>query len=122
MQVLMRENLRNKSLKILFVTLFVSTLSCSKVKISDGEWCGDAGKEGAYCFHTLSDGERDVPKEQWDLERFGMICTKSENFAQWKSAILKLCKHSKVCKLEVEEAVNKFTGKVERIVARRGKK
>ena len=100
------------SLKILFISLFL--FGCSQVKIKDSEWCGDAGPYGASCFNTLSDNTRDIEKEQWDEERFGMICTKSSNFAEWKTAILKLCKMAgRRCKYDVQKKVIIFNERVE---------
>jgi hypothetical protein len=100
------------NLKIGFISLLL--LSCSQVKIKDSEWCGDAGPYGASCFKTLSDNSRDIEKEEWDKERFGMICTKAENFAEWKIAILKLCKMAgRRCKYDVKQKVIRFNEKVE---------
>jgi hypothetical protein len=79
-------------LKIACVTLFAFLLnSCAKVEIKNAEVCGDLGSDGASCFNTLNDDSRDIPKESWDSERFGMLCTSSDNFANWQAAILKLC-------------------------------
>lgn len=55
------------------------------------------GSLGAVCFHTISSVNRSVPKQQWDVERFGMICETSAVFADWKEVILKLCKVSNDC-------------------------
>jgi hypothetical protein len=94
--------------------LFALTVSCVGVDIKDAEVCADAGSEGAMCFHTLSDEARDISKIQWDEERFGMICTKAENFAEWKALILKLCRDSKgKCNNEVKSRVTSFSSRVE---------
>ena len=86
--------------------------SCSRVQIKDSEWCGDMGKEGAYCFNTLSDGSRPLLYEEWNRERFGMVCTKSENFTDWKKSILKLCRISKSCTYSVKQKVITFHDKI----------
>jgi len=87
--------------------------SCSQVKLNDNEWCGDMGQQGASCFNTISDNSRDIEKEEWDKERFGMLCTKAESFANWKQAILKLCKLAgKRCKYDVKKKIIKFNDKV----------
>ena len=103
------------NLKKGFVSLFLLSLSsCSQVKIKDSEWCGDAGQFGASCFKTLSDNTRDIEKAKWDEERFGMICTKAENFADWKASILKLCQMAgKRCKYDVKNKVIRFNERVE---------
>lgn len=96
------------------ISFLLSLNSCSVVKIKDGEWCADAGREGASCFNTLSDNSRDISKEDWDKERFGMICTKSENFADWKKSILQLCKMAgKRCRYDFKENVARFYDRVD---------
>jgi hypothetical protein len=71
------------------------------------------GQQGASCFNTISDNSRDIEKDEWDKERFGMLCTKAESFANWKQAILKLCKLAgKRCKYDVKKKIIKFNDKV----------
>ena len=72
--------------------MFVFLNSCASVKLKNSEWCGDLGNDGASCFNTHNDNIRDVLPEAWEKERFGMLCTKAETFADWKATILKLCK------------------------------
>lgn len=71
------------------------------------------GSEGASCFHTLSDESRDVSKAIWDLERFGQLCTKPENFANWKEAILELCHQTKQCTFEQKKTLDELMSRVE---------
>lgn len=71
------------------------------------------GSAGASCFHTLSDSSRDLTKEEWDQERFGMICSKASTFAEWKASILKLCQMSKRCSYDVKKKLIKFGDHVE---------
>lgn len=105
-------NLRN-----VFMTLSILSLtSCTKVVIKDGEWCGDMGSLGASCFHTLSDDSRDIDKDSWDKERFGMVCTQSENFADWKANLLKLCKETKMCSMDVLKKIDAFDGRIKSLV------
>lgn len=66
------------------------------------------GELGATCFHTLSDGMRELEKEQWDRERVGQLCTTSESFANWKAAILKLCEETKRCTYEEEKLLQEI--------------
>jgi hypothetical protein len=68
---------------------------------------------GASCFHTLSDKQRDLTIDQWDAERFGMVCTRAENFSNWKAAILKLCKATKSCSFEEVQQIQAFFDRVE---------
>lgn len=71
------------------------------------------GVAGASCFHTLSDTQRDISPSEWNEERFGMICTKSENFTEWKKAILKLCRISKACTYNTKKKVVEFHHRIE---------
>lgn len=78
------------------------------------------GPAGAFCFKMVSEAEREVPKPQWDQERVGMLCTSGENFSEFKGALLKLCKETKLCKYEeVEKKVDGFEKKISRLKARR---
>ncbi len=86
---------------------------CTHVNIPDSEWCGDMGPDGAACFHTLSTTSRDVPKEQWDTERFGMVCTQSANFAAWKTALEQLCHDTKMCTTQEQQTAKTFFEKIQ---------
>lgn len=100
--------MKKKSLKQSFVILLGLTLSaCAGVKVKDAEFCADMGPLGASCFHSLSEGERDIPYDVWrKLEvgkdhAFGMICTQPENYKEWKSTVLKFCsRYRGVCRYE----------------------
>lgn len=97
-------------MKNAWLTLFISLLltSCGHVHLKDAEWCGDMGASGAACFHTFSAGARELLKDPWDAERFGMLCTKAQNFADWKASILQLCSQTKNCTHDEIEAVKKI--------------
>ena len=82
--------------------------SCAKVEIHDSEWCGDLGDEGAVCYHTLTPETREIPKADWDVERFGQLCTSAQSFAEWKETIAKLCSASKRCSYEQKEMIFQF--------------
>lgn len=71
------------------------------------------GGLGASCFHTLTDETRDIEKQEWDNERFGMVCTNAENFADMKKAILKFCSKYKICSFEFKKKVNEIASKAE---------
>jgi hypothetical protein len=108
------------NLRPVFLILFVFVLeACSRVPIKNAEWCADMGPYGASCVKTLSDDQREIPKEIWDqLEigpdhRFGMVCTDPANFADWKKAILKLCYLTKACTYNVKTKVVQFADKME---------
>lgn len=82
--------------------------SCATVKIKNAEFCGDLGEDGAACYETLTTNHRDIPKDKWDAERFGQICTKAPVFADWKAAIEKLCSVSKRCTYEQKKQIQRF--------------
>jgi hypothetical protein len=72
------------------------------------------GQQGASCFNTISDNSRDIEKEAWDKERFGMLCTKAESFANWKEALLKLCTLAKKrCTYIAKKKIIEFTDRVD---------
>lgn len=88
--------------------------SCGTVQIQDWEWCGDLGSLGASCFHSLSDEQRDIPKDVWDNMRFGQICTADPpdqmgaTFADLKATIEKLCSVSGKCDYQTKKKLETF--------------
>lgn len=72
------------------------------------------GELGASCFKTHSGDSRDLPKEQWDQERFGQVCTQAENFANLKTAIQKLCYLTKKCTIEEKKILKDLETKIEK--------
>ena len=76
------------------------------------------GSLGASCFYTLSPQTRDIEKAAWDDERFGMVCTRSENLANWKAAILELCSNSGICTYEDVQSAQNLGSRVSHFQAR----
>lgn len=89
--------------------------SCAKVKITDREFCADMGREGASCFTTLTGTQRTISLSEWRDERFGMVCSSTETFREWKSAILKLCNMSKRCRYSTKKKIKSFGKNIEEI-------
>lgn len=107
--------MQKKSFVIKCVILLGLT-SCARVAIKDAEWCADQGDFGAQCFNTISDKERYIEKEAWDEIRFGMLCTSSDSFANWKAAIKKLCSVNKnLCTYEEVETLEKLDQKFSKV-------
>lgn len=79
------------------------------------------GSLGATCVHTLKPDTRDVPSPTWDDERFGMLCTKAENFADVKSWIEKLCSISNDCDYpKMEQKTHSFFVKIQTLEKQNG--
>lgn len=89
--------------------------SCGTVAIKDSEWCGDMGRDGAACFHTLTTASRDLSPPQWDYIRYGQLCTPASTFADWKAAIEKLCSVSGKCTYQMKQGVNTFMKNVKKV-------
>lgn len=105
----------NKISKTLCAILSILIISsCGHIQIKDAEWCGDLGQEGATCFHTISDANRDLTKAEWDIERFGQVCTTADSFANWKEAILKFCYLTKKCTYDAKQQIIQFNDKVQK--------
>ncbi len=98
---------------VMMGVIFCATMlqGCKDVVITDQEWCGDMGPDGATCFHTLSSAERGLSKAEWDGYRFGQLCTTSKFFADNKKVIEQLCHSSGECSFESMEA---FIAKTQR--------
>lgn len=102
----------NTKRNLLSLFILANLSGCAEVPIIDSEWVGDIGEDGGVAFHTLTDESRDIPKADWDLERFGMLCTKSETFADWKGVIEKLCRSTYRCKEQNIQTLNDFFERV----------
>lgn len=75
------------------------------------------GNLGASCFKSISAKTRDLSKEQWDQERFGQLCTKSDSFTNWKVAIEQLCADTRLCTYEEEQLIQNLGKRVEKFNA-----
>lgn len=91
----------------------VALSSCATVPIPDSEVCLDEGDLGAHCFHVLSDKERDITPEAWEVERIAMYCMTTQTLGDWKKIFLKLCHENKRCKPEDIANINSFIDKLE---------
>jgi hypothetical protein len=96
-------------------TLALIFSACTSVPIKNQTFYGDIGKDGAIAFQTLSTKTWDVSKACWDKIRFGMICEKAETFADWKSALEKLCSRKGACTYEEVQALKKLAKKLDQI-------
>lgn len=72
------------------------------------------GGHGAFCSHTLTDAERDVPKAEWDIERVGMLCTTSATVARQLATAEKLCSLTWRCTYADRAAIEQLKRMVER--------
>lgn len=89
-------------MKTLTLVLFVLTLSaCAPIEIRDTLWYLNLRTE-AVGFHTLTEQRQYLNSDEWYDKQLGMLCTSPENFAYWKSLVLKLCEETE-CTYSVEE-------------------
>jgi hypothetical protein len=94
----------------LSLSITVALNACAVI-IKDAEVCGDLGNS-ASCFHTLSNESRDLSQQEWDAMRVGMLCTSADSFANWKSALEKLCHQTGNCTYELKKNLTEFFNKV----------
>lgn len=80
------------------------------------EVCADAGSGGAFCAHTQKPDERDVPKAQWDIERFGMLCITQQAYGDSKAAVEKLCSKPGACTYEFKKNFQQATENIEKAI------
>lgn len=91
-------------------------VGCSGVTIENHEWCVIAGNDGAYCFHTISEEERELTKSEWDAVSPGWIAGSPEAFGNLKTVVEQLCSDPKTnCSYEKIERMNKVLEKVKEI-------
>jgi len=105
-------NTKNILENLFKLVIVVAVSSCARVQVKDGEFCGDLGSEGAVCFNLLSDGVREISANDWDDERFGMICSKAETFTNLKTVAIQLCNTTKRCSYEEKQNLIKFQDKI----------
>lgn len=84
-----------KNSAIAFVILAVS--GCSKIVIKDIPLYWDAGAHGAVVTHLVSEESFDVPKAQWDEQRFGYACISQPDYGWLKATLEKACSVAKIC-------------------------
>lgn len=65
------------------------------------------GSLGAECDWALSDDRESLSKPEWDAQRPGMICTDADTFANWLSALMKLCDSYSNCTYVEREIIEK---------------
>lgn len=93
------------------------SLGCGEqVVIRNHWWCADKGELGAYCSPMFTDSEEvDLDKDSWDAYRFGQFCGPSEAFADMKTQLLKLCKASGKCTVEMKALIRSFERNIEKM-------
>jgi len=69
----------------------------------------DAGRFGAECFYTLSNGEKSLDSYEWNRLRIGQTCSAtvepSKGFMNIKNALEKLCAGSNKCTAEQKDII-----------------
>lgn len=97
-----------------FLILFSLLTGCSTIQIKDTEWCVIGGMAGTKCFHTQTDEERHMTKEEWEMASFGWLAGSPESYGELKATIEKLCEETGKCSYEFEKKMKKFFEKVEK--------
>lgn len=89
---------RLTTLFAVITTAFLAS-ACS-LTVPNIEWCRDKGALGAHCAWTNEGTPRDIPKADWDHERFGQFCTKEDGFAKNQLFFEQACELVKNCDIE----------------------
>lgn len=71
--------------------------------------------DGALCIMMLSDGERELSKEEWDAIRLGRISFSQEDFARIKVEYEELCMIKGRCTPEVKKKMAAYFSKAEKV-------
>jgi hypothetical protein len=103
-------------LKTLLISSFIGLNSCAKIPVYDREVCGDLGKYGAHCAHTLTDNKRDISKEKWDVERIGMLCMNSQAYNDVETALDQLCASFDICDYQTREELKASFSRMRNVV------
>lgn len=70
---------------------------------------------GATCAHTMTDAKRDISKKDWDVLRFGWICSSAASFAQKKIELESLCARPGSCTIAELVAKKKVSSFLDRV-------
>lgn len=101
-----------KSFALAVVSLAVS--SCNKIEMKDIPLHWDAGSQGAVVTHLMSDESHDIPKAEWDQQRFGYVCISQPDYGWVKATIEKACAVAKICSAEEKKMVSQFFQRADR--------
>lgn len=99
----------------LCIVSFVLAACSNKIQIPDIALKWDAGQKGAFVTHLVSATEVEIPKAQWDLERFGHACISSDDVSLVLAAIEKLCGElNGMCTYEQRKQIQDTISKISR--------
>jgi hypothetical protein len=66
----------------------------------DAEVCVTLPSRSGFCQETLSDHNRLIPPAVWDLMQVGRFSLTAEDFGEYQSFVLRVCKKYKCTKKE----------------------
>ncbi len=96
-------------MKLPIVLLSFTLFACEGYIIPDANWYRDKGSLGARMTNTITGQGRNVPKREWDMIRFGMLCTDEESYGKYKLFIERVCARTKKCSIEdMNEALKRI--------------
>jgi hypothetical protein len=89
---------------------------CAGVTLTDSEWYGSLGAQGAFGSHTLTNQTETLTLQQWsqkwvDLSH-PLVCTSVDTLAEWKGDLEKLCTYSNACSAQVQAQVTAVYNKI----------
>lgn len=85
---------------------------CGHVPVKDTEGCADLGVAGAECAHIYISQKRSLTKAQWDKIRPGWVCMPSDDFSNTFDSIDDLCRNSRLCDYETQQATAGFSARM----------
>jgi hypothetical protein len=110
-------NVLAKLLIVLLSVIVSTTLSgCGHVTVKDKEACADLGVAGAACTTTFTSQRRNISKSNWDRERVGWICMRSNDYSDGEDAIDELCRTTNLCDYETQKKIATLKSNMQPIV------
>ena len=85
----------------------VALTSCTQIQVKNSPWYGDKGSLGAHWVDLFDANTGDIPKAQWDVLRFGMVCSSADNLENLLTDIEKMCDTQQTCTIEQEAVLRK---------------
>jgi hypothetical protein len=103
---------KSNALAMLLIGSLSAIVSCGHVTVKDKEVCADLGGAGAECAHTYIVKRRSLTKPQWDRERVGYMCMRSDSFSDGEDSLDELCRNTNLCDYETQDQINAFKARM----------
>lgn len=97
----------------------LAQVNCANVTISDAQFCGSLGPEGAACDNILTSSPQSLTLQQWAMRWDDLnnpqVCSVAQTFSDIKGDIEKLCSFGNYCTYSMQVQINSISSKLGKI-------